>query len=189
MKIGIDLDGVVFNTEALWMTYAELYDTLYLKRNSIIEKGEPRVQEIYDWNQEEVVNFFNEYVYFDNIDLMPGAKEVIKLLKDDGLELIVITARGKTNQQEWALNKLEKEGIKFDKYYFGQREKVDICKKEKIDIMIDDNYHICKKMSANGIKTLYFHSLGRRHINNDKNVYEVYNWGEIYRFIYNIKHN
>lgn len=25
MKIGIDLDGVVFNTEVLWSVYAELF--------------------------------------------------------------------------------------------------------------------------------------------------------------------
>lgn len=187
MKIGIDLDGVVFNTEVLWMVYAELYDTLELKRNSIVNLDEARVQEIYDWTKEEEEKYFDKYVYIQEFDLVPGAKEVLKLLKDDGIELIVVTARGKTNpkQEKWALEKLDKEGIKFHKYYFGQTGKVDVCLKEKVDIMIDDNYHICKNLSENGIKTLYFHSMNRKHINDDKNVHEVYNWGEIYRYIHN----
>ena len=53
MKIGIDLDGVVFNTEMLWTVYAELYDTLELKRNSIVNPNEARVQEMYNWGKEE----------------------------------------------------------------------------------------------------------------------------------------
>ena len=36
MKIGIDLDGVVLNTEVLWSTYAELYDCIELNKNSVI---------------------------------------------------------------------------------------------------------------------------------------------------------
>ena len=186
MKIGIDLDGVVFNTEMLWTVYAELYDTLELRRNSIVNPDEARVQEVYNWTDEEERKYFDKYVYIKEFDLVPGAKAVLKLLREEGLELIVITARGKTNpkQEKWALEKLEKEGIKFDKYYFKQTEKVDVCIKEKIDIMIDDNYYICKKMSEKGIKTLYFHSMNRRHINDDENIHEVYNWGEIYRYIH-----
>lgn len=186
MKIGIDLDGVVFNTEMLWTVYAELYDTLELKRNSIVNPDEARVQEIYNWTKEEERKYFDKYVYIKEFDLVPGAKEVLNLLHKDRLELIVITARGKTNpkQKEWAMKKLEKEGIIFDKYYFCQTEKVDVCIKEKIDIMIDDNYYICKKMSEKGIKTLYFHSMNRKHINDDENIHEVCNWGEIYRYIH-----
>ena len=189
MKIGIDLDGVVFNTEILWTVYAELYDTLELKRNSMVSPDEARVQEMYNWSKEEEQKYFDKYVYVNDFDLVPGAKRVLDILHNDGIELIVITARGKTNpkQKEWAIDKLEKEGIKFDKYYFESTEKVDLCLKEKIDIMIDDNYYICKKMSKKGIKTLYFHSMNRKHIKNDKNIHEVYNWGEIYRYIHELK--
>ena len=191
MKIGIDLDGVVFNTEMLWTVYAELYDTLELKRNSIVNPNEARVQEMYDWTKEEESEYFNKYVYIKDFDLVPGAKKVLELLKEDGCELILITARGKTNpkQREWAMEKLDKEGIQFHKYFFCQTEKVDVCLKEKIDIMIDDNYYICEKMSDKGIKTLYFHSMNRKHLINNKNIHEVYNWGEIYRYIHDFHHN
>ena len=35
-KIGIDLDGVVFDSETMFMTEAELYDVRVLHRNSLI---------------------------------------------------------------------------------------------------------------------------------------------------------
>ena len=187
MKIGIDLDGVVFNTEAIWAVDGEIYDYLELKKNSLIKRDEPRVQEKYAWSEEETKEYFKKYVEIKDFDLVPGAKKVIQLLHKDGHELIVITARGSLSDvahgREFALNKLTSEDIIFDKYYFGEKNKLETCLKEKIDIMIDDNYHICETLAENNIKVLYFHSLGRKHLLDKPNIKEVYNWGEIYRYI------
>ena len=40
MKIGIDLDGVVFDSEKEFRVYSELYDMLDLKQNSKINNKE-----------------------------------------------------------------------------------------------------------------------------------------------------
>ena len=37
MKIGVDLDGVVFDTEKEFRVYSELYDMIDLKQNSKID--------------------------------------------------------------------------------------------------------------------------------------------------------
>ena len=191
MKIGIDLDGVVFNTEMLWSTYAELYDCLELNRNSVITKLEPRFQERYDWTEQEKNDFLDIYADITEFDIMPGAKQVINMLKDDGHELVVITARGSvTNQKEnasVAAQKLENEGIKFDKYYWKQREKLDICELENVDVMIDDNYHICEAIKEVGIPVIYFNSSNRKHREDKDGLKEVANWGEAYRVIKNFK--
>ena len=191
MKIGIDLDGVVFNTEMLWSTYAELYDCIELKRNSVITTNEPRFQERYDWSEEEKNAFLDKYADITEFDMMPGAKQVINMLKKDGHELVVITARGAiSNQKEGASiasQKLEDEGIIFDKYYWKQREKLDICQMEKVDIMIDDNYHICEAIQNAGIPVIYFNSISRKHLEEKEGLKEVSNWGEVYRIISNSK--
>lgn len=187
MKIGIDLDGVVFNSEALWAVYGELYDCIELKRNSLKIIGEPRVDNSYEWTEEETNTFLNKYIGIRNFDFMPGVKEVLDLLKKDGHELILVTARGSKNMvndnREVAEIKLKENNIQFDKYYWGQTEKVDVCKKENIDYMIDDNYHICEAMNKENIGTIYFQSLNRKHLNLEGKFKEVTNWGEIYRFI------
>ena len=191
MKIGIYLDGVVFNTEMLWSTYAELYDCIELKRNSVITTNEPRFQERYDWSEEEKNAFLDKYADITEFDMMPGAKQVINMLKKDGHELVVITARGAiSNQKEGASiasQKLEDEGIIFDKYYWKQREKLDICQMEKVDIMIDDNYHICEAIQNAGIPVIYFNSISRKHLEEKEGLKEVSNWGEVYRIISNSK--
>ena len=193
MRIGIDLDGVVFNTEMLWATFAELYDCLELKRNSMVNKNATKVQDKYDWTDEELNCFLDKYIDVYEFDLVPGAKEILELLKQEGNELIIITARGtlanSKSEIKIAEDKLLKENIKYDKVYWGQKNKVEICKQEKIDVMIDDNYEICKMLSNSNVKSLYFYSLGRKHILDDSNIVEVYNWGEIYKNIKLITNN
>ena len=190
MRIGIDLDGVVFNTEMLWATYAELYDFIDLGRNSVVKMEEPRVQEKYNWTKEELDTYIEKYIYIKDFDIMPGAKEVLDLLEREGHELMVITARGSLTDShdgcDIAKEKLEKAGIKFSKYFWKQKEKVDICKKENIDIMIDDNYRICEAISNENICAIYFQSLNRKHVIENVNLKEVSNWGEIYRIINNL---
>ena len=80
MKIGIDLDGVVFNTEAQWSVDAELYDYLELKKNSLVNSGEPRIQEKYNWTKKEINNYLNKYLSLKKFDLVPGAKQVLNML-------------------------------------------------------------------------------------------------------------
>lgn len=190
MKIGIDLDGVVFNTEMLWSTYAELYDCIDLNRNSVITREEPRFQDRYAWTEEEQNAFLDKYADITEFDMMPGAKQVINMLKEDGHELIVITARGAIPNQKEGANiaeqRLNSEGIKFDKYYSKQKEKINICQLENVDVMIDDNYHICEAMKEAGIPVIYFNSC-RKHINEKDGLKEVANWGEVYRVIKGLK--
>ena len=61
MKIGIDLDGVIFDSERWYRVYSELYDILELKRNSIIDNKEVRFQERYNWTEEEKQEYLNKY--------------------------------------------------------------------------------------------------------------------------------
>jgi len=67
-------------------------------------------------------------------------------LKENGHKLIIISSRGYDNvkMQKIAKEKLKKENLKFDKYYLKALDKLQICIKEKIDLMIDDSYLICK---------------------------------------------
>ena len=186
MRIGIDLDGVVLDTEKQFRNDAELYDILVLNKNSMKDPTELRVQERYDWNEQEVETFVKSYFLeaTKKSHIMPGAKEVIELLKKDGHELIVITARGMDTPLMRKLGEkmLDEAGIKFDKYYWGKKEKVEIAKKENIDIMIEDSLRNCMKFSEAGIKSIYLKDSNLKSAN-DSNIKECYIWAEIYRYI------
>ena len=70
----------------------------------------------------------------------------------------------------------------FDRYYFNTENKQDICKKENIDIMIDDSYEKCKNISEYKIKAIYLKDAPSYDFENEYTKV-LYNWGEIYRYI------
>ena len=44
MKIGIDLDGVVFDSETTFRTYEEIFDVDILKGKNLVDREEPKFQ-------------------------------------------------------------------------------------------------------------------------------------------------
>ncbi len=107
------------------------------------------------------------------------------MLQKEGNELIIISARGGTIEEmrDVAIEKFKEEGISFNKYYWKQDDKLEVAQKENIDFMIDDSYDVCKKLSANGIKTIYFRDKEMKKLEQNEFLKEVSNWGEIYRYI------
>ena len=114
---------------------------------------------------------------------MPGFVEAYKYLKNQGHEFVVITARGLTPDDDFmeemeadAKRILNEGNIVFNKYYWKQTDKLATCKKENIDIMIDDSYEVCKKLSENGIKVIYFRDKEMKKLEQNSYIKEVSNW-------------
>ena len=106
-------------------------------------------------------------------------------LKEEKHEFIAITARGGfiEEMKDDALRVLNENNVKFDKYYWKQNNKLEICQKEKIDVMIDDDWRNIEMLSTNKIKTLYFRDTNLKKLQENEYIKEVNNWGEIYRYI------
>lgn len=188
MRIGIDLDGVVFDSETTFRTYEEIFDITILKNNNLVNRKEPKYQQRYNWTKEQEKEFVDRYYMRISKEsgLMSGFKAVYSLLRDNAnIELFVITARGLTlpEMKDDAQRVLDENNIKFDKYFWGVKDKVDICKKEKIDLMIDDDWRIIEAMAKNNIKSLYFRDTNLRKLKKSKIITEVNNWGDVYRYI------
>ena len=82
-----------------------------------------------------------------------------------------------------AIRILEENKIEFDKYYWCVEDKLEICKKENVDIMIDDDWKIIKRLAENGVKTLYFRDVNLMKLEENEYIKEVNNWGDIYRYM------
>lgn len=191
MKIGIDIDGVILDYERILKTYGDLYDFIELKKDGIVNRNEHYLRNRYNWTEEERMDFVNRYfLELSKITpLVPGAKTIINMLKKEGNELIIISARGGMIEEmkDVALEKFEEENLTFNKYYWKQEDKLEVAKRENIDIMIDDSYDVCKKLSANGIRTIYFRDKEMKLLEQNEYLKEVSNWGEIYRYIKNLE--
>ena len=191
MKIGIDLDGVVIDSETTFRTYEEIFDIDVLKGNNLINKEEPKFQSRYNWTNEQEKEFIERYflTVSKESNLMSGFIGIFNLLKEQGHEFVVITARGGfvKEMKDDAIRLLEENNIKFDKYYWKVEDKLEICKNEKVDIMIDDDWKIIKRLADNEVKTLYFRDTNLMTLEENKYIKEVNNWGEIYRHIKGMK--
>lgn len=188
MKIGIDLDGAVFDSETDYRVYSELYDLLELKRNSKINERELAFQKRFKWSEEEIADFFQKYQkkIVEESNYMPGAKMVLNMLKEEGHELLIITARGTVNEKviEWTEKRFKNDNMNiFNKTYYKVVNKEEICKKENIDVMIDDSNSNCKKISESKIKTIYLKDAPSYDMEENEYLKVLYNWGEIYRYI------
>ena len=187
MKIGIDLDGVVIDSETTFRTYEEIFDIDILNGNNLINREEPKFQARYNWTKEQEKEFIEKYFLkiSKESNLMSGFMATYELLKQQGNEFVVITARGGfiKEMKDDAIRLLNENNIKFDKYYWHIDDKLEICQKENVDIMIDDDWKIIKKLAENKIKTLYFRDTNLMKLEENEYIKEVNNWGEIYRYI------
>lgn len=187
MIIGIDIDGVILDTEETFRTYEEIYDVDILKGNNLIDREEPKYQSRYNWSKDEENAFKDKYFMqiSRETNLMSGFLAVYNRLRQQGHTFIVITARGGMvkEMKDDALRIFEEYNIEFDKYYWAVSDKLSVCKKEAVDIMIDDDWKIVKNLSENNVNTLYFRDTNLKKLKNNEFLTEVNNWGDIYRYI------
>ena len=192
IKIGVDLDGVVFDSETTFRVYEEIFD-IDKNQNKLTDRSEAKYQQRYSWSEEERKEFEKYWREISQSSgLMSGFKKVYQRLKEDGVELIAITARGLNGSgnefqfmEDDAKRILTENGIVFDKYYWKQKDKLEVCLKENVDFMIDDDYRIISKIAEHKIKTMYFRDTGIKKLEENEYIKEVNNWGDVYRIIHN----
>ena len=186
MKIGIDIDGVILDSETAFKVSAELYSLDVLGEDKMLDNSTSRFEERYSWTKEQREVWHQKYlpIEAEKVNFMPGAIEVIKRLKNMGHELVIITARGGLcpRMKDIALEQFKKVGLKFDDYHFVVCDKAKLCTEINIELMIDDDYNNCINIANEGIMALYFRDVKMKKINRE-NVIEVNNWGEIYKYL------
>lgn len=185
MKIGVDLDGVVYDTERAFRYYADFYSCFELKK----ERKYPHFssqEKAFEWTQEETAKFFEKYwdVVLQSPEMI-GAREILQQLQKEGHELFVVTSRGiNDNQKEIddTLPKLKELGVNFSGLFFAQTKKFEKCQELGLDVMIDDRYENVAPFEGSEIFALHFREAkGMRCA--AKNIIEVDSWMNIYREI------
>lgn len=191
MKFGIDIDNTITEVQE------ELNNAAYeyaIKLGKDINKDNSYVEETDNNGNIYVKKFkftYEELKYFlKNIqeEIINKAKprnnavEIIKKLKEEKNEIFIITARDSEfhdNPYILSQNWPEKNNIEYDKLIVNAREKGSVCKKEKIDIFIDDQLKNCLDVAKENIQTIRITKENKT----CKNVISLKNWDEIYKFI------
>lgn len=189
MNIGIDIDGVL-NDEHNYIIdngirFFNDKDIKYTLHTDIYDS-----KEVFDVTEEQWKEFWKQHIfdYSKNILIRPLASEVIKKLKEENNKIFIITARYyttyKNEYQEQMQNLvkewLDKNKVLYDEIIFSE-DKVDVCKKLKINLMIEDKPKNILSISRKIPVICYHHKYNKNLYN--KNIIRCYNWFDIYEKI------
>ncbi len=188
MRIGIDLDGVIFNSEYQFQCIGELFDLKHGGKG-LSHPEEVKMHKRYDWTEDMYAQYLDEAVLptFASTPLMPMAKEVMSMLENDGHEIYIVTSRNLPKEIEITLNRLSAENINYPTY-FQKDGKLETCQRLDIDVMIDDYYVYVEELSNAGITCIQLVTEPIKEVHRH-NVHVCHNWGEVYRTMLDLSKN
>lgn len=183
MKIGIDIDNTITNTLPILKKYCKKYNDTVIKRNLKINENGFASYNLYDWTEEENLDFCKKYI--EEVVLQAGikenAKEVIRKLKEEGNIIYIISARVipmfKT-PYETTEKFLKDNGIVYDELLVGKVEKKSSCIEKELEILIDDEPQNIMQISE-FIPVIAFNTIYNRECVGN-NIIKVNSWNEIY---------
>lgn len=191
MIIGIDIDDTIADTYEVMFNYGQEYTMNVLKREPIIQKintcnNHLYTKSIYNWTDEEEINFFRLYYKKIITDVIPKTLSLkyLQKLKDDGNKIILITARWQPEDFDLDVENetkkwIEKNNVPCDKLVINAIDKQEIAKNENIDVFIDDSFKNCEAVSDIGIKTYIMDTRVNRELNRN-DIERVYSWPHVY---------
>ncbi len=190
MRIGIDIDDTIADTYEVTFAYAQYYTIHDLGRSGEIENHVDNhhfyAKSMHNWNDEEDADFWD--TYYEKIkDVKPFtlAVETIKQLKEEGNEIILITARWQAKNfaiEQVTLEWLEKNHIPYDDVVIIRDGKAKVALEKKLDLFIDDSFKNCQDVANVGIKTYLMQSRTNQGLEAE-NITRVYSWSDIYNRI------
>ena len=195
MRIGIDIDDTLTDVKNELIKAGENYARSLGKDIKVDKNFEDKNnngnkwQEMFQFNYEELKYFLKDIQESITNKAKPreNVVEVINKLKNDGNEIIIITARDSEfhdNPYKYSKDWLDKNNIYYDKLVVNARNKEDACIEEKIDLFIDDSESNCLKVNKAGIKTI---RVCNEIEENNSNLICFNNWNDIYSYIQAIK--
>ena len=188
MKIGIDIDDTICDT----------WDYLIPHLSNYFKIDVDKLKNIQDAYYTACNVTFDQYCIFAKkyyskfvmeYKLKENVREMIEKLKQDGHEIIFITARstkGFDDPYKSSLDYLNMHDIYFDKLLVNVKNKAEKCLEEKIDIFIDDSIDNCKSIADKGINVLLFDASFNKNCSLFK---RVLNWNQVYEEIKKVKNN
>ncbi len=191
MRIGIDIDNTITEVQD------ELNNAAYeyaVKLGKNINSAENALEDIknngdlykkkFEFNYEELKYFLKNIQEEITNKAKPriNAVETINRLRKEGHKIFIITARDREfHDNPYLLSKkwLDKNNIEYDKLIVNARKKGIICKKENIDLFIDDQLNNCLDVLKEGIKVIRI----SKEISENAKIVDLENWNKIYKFI------
>ena len=195
MKIAIDIDGTLNDN----VPYIYKQVKKFAKKESIKISYNPKEYDFckkYGYTEEIDNKFWEEEIwnYASGIKQKRNASKIVKKLKDEDNEIVILTARYLANQQNedgqrmrnCVVSWLNKNNIYFDKiiYVEENNSKLEAFLKDKCDILIDDKVEHVKEISPYKFVICMVEPYNKE-VEFGQNVVKCKNWKQVYRAIKN----
>jgi len=144
VRIGVDIDGVVSDSYPFWLDELNRH---FGKNITVIDDYDMHL--VFNVPREDMNNFFvgNVERLMTMPKPVPGAKEGIEALLQEGHEVIYVTART-VEEKDVTVRWLTMSEIPHEHVLFtGFKSKVDVVKEWGIEVFIED-YHVNAKLIA-----------------------------------------
>lgn len=190
ITIGIDLDDTISNSNEIFLKYARIYNE-EKNLNFPIDENQWDLSRAFGWNDNNYKELREKYLktLLNEAKTKENAENVIKKLKNEGHEIIIITARHEEelgDPYDFTKAWLESNNIYFDKLIVNSQEKEVDCLENNVEVFIDDSFKNCinvyKKLH---IPVFLFDSRYNKH-NSYPDIERIYSWDEVYSKIKNI---
>lgn len=185
MRIGIDIDGVLTDVIRYACDYGSKYFfDKYGKLDINIDSWS--LKDMFNVSDEEDKECWLKIVdnYAINESARPFAAEIIDKIKNENNEIYIITARSSSKWDDVngemnniLISWLNNNNIKYDKLIVS-KEKLEICKNYKIDIMIEDKTENINSISTK-IPVICFNVNHNKNLKGN-NIYRAYSWYDVY---------
>lgn len=183
MKIGIDIDNTITDTLPVLKEYCKRYNDTVVKRNLQMHEDGVASYNLYDWTQEENMDFCIRYLeeVVLQAEVKESAREIIERLKNEGHNINIISSRAvpmfKT-PYETTEKFLREKGIVYDKLLVGRIEKKSSCIENELDVLIEDEPQYITQMSEFMPVIVFDAVYNKQCIGN--NIIRVYDWNDVY---------
>ena len=155
MRIGVSLDDTICKTTEMVHQILEDYAMKKHQKPLDIINDEILRADFFSNNLEEI---------YEKAEIKKNAKDVLKRLRNRGNEIYIITTRANefetTKEKVYDITKkwLKEHDVEVDYIIsaVNREEKGEICKKYKIDLMIEDDPYNYKMIVSNGINCILF---------------------------------
>lgn len=187
MRIGIDIDNVILNTDEVLLEEFKKEDKNKRNKGIINKNADYLMSGMFDWSKEEVKSFLNENMesIAKTLEPLENAKKYMDLLLEEGHELYLVSNRSYPQYKD-ALktteDSLRKNGICYTKLILTEtNDKSREVLENNIDIFVDDRFSNCKILIEHGIPCILFRTIYEKRT--FSNLDSVSNWDELYEKI------
>lgn len=187
MVIGIDLDDTINDLATIITKYGMEYNEQHNIQHEI-NPNEWDFDKAFGWTETDEIYFRKIYFPKILIEAEPKEKapEIINKLKEEGHDIIIITARSLDHEpnmiktsEEW----LERYKIKYDNLVINSQNKAEKCLENKVDIFIDDGFNNCYNVYTNAKIPVYIFNSNYNQKQYHPGIERVYSWEEVYEII------